>query len=181
MYWQPQFDAAGGDAAAKSYEQLLAATYDGIKAARPTATVIGGALDSHGNDVDASHSPTTFIRDLGLAYRASGRTAPIMDVFDEHVYADTSALPPSMPHTGTTIAEGDYTKLVALLGKAFDGTAQRGSKLPIFYGEYGVETTIPADKAHLYTGSENAEDGRRGDAGAATTRRRSGSRSASRT
>ncbi len=153
VYWQPQFDA-GGDAAAKSYEQLLAATYDGIKAARPSAMVIGGALDSHGNDV-TSHSPTTFIRDLGLAYRASGRTAPIMDVFDEHVYADTSALPPSMPHAGSTIAEGDYTKLVALLGKAFNGTAQRGLTLPIFYGEYGVETAIPADKAHLYTGSEN--------------------------
>jgi hypothetical protein len=157
VYWQPQFDASGGDAAAKSYEQLLAATYDGIKAARPTAMVIGGALDPRGSDdptARASHSPTLFIRDLGLAYRASGRTAPIMDVFDEHVYADTSALPPSMPHTGTTIAEGDYGKLVALLGKAFDGTAQRGSTLPIFYGEYGVETAIPADKAHLYTGSE---------------------------
>jgi Bacterial Ig domain len=153
VYWQPQFDAAGGDAAATSYEALLAATYDGIKAARPTATVIGGALDSHGNDV-TSHSPTTFIRDLGLAYRASGRTKPIMDVFDEHVYADTSALPPSMPHTGSTIAEGDYGKLVALLGKAFNGTAQRGSTLPIFYGEYGVETAIPADKARLYTGAE---------------------------
>lgn len=153
VYWQPQFDAAGGDAAAKSYEALLAATYDGIKAARPTAAVIGGALDSHGNDV-TSHSPTTFIRDLGLAYRASDRTAPLMDVFDEHVYADTSALPPSMPHTGSTIAEGDYARLVALLGKAFDGTAQRGSKLPIFYGEYGVETAVPADKAHLYAGSE---------------------------
>ena len=154
VYWQPQFDRAGGDAAATSYEQLLAATYDGIKAARPGAMVIGGALDSHGNDV-TSHSPTTFIRDLGLAYRASGRTAPIMDVFDEHVYADTSALPPSMPHAGSTIAEGDYTKLVALLGKAFNGTAQRGSTLPIFYGEYGVETAIPADKARLYTGAEN--------------------------
>jgi hypothetical protein len=153
VYWQPQFDATGGDAAAKSYEALLAATYDGIKAARPTASVIGGALDSHGNDV-TSHSPTTFIRDLGLAYRASGRKAPLMDVFDEHVYADTSALPPSMPHIGTTIAEGDYARLVALLGKAFDGTAQRGSKLPIFYGEYGVETTVPADEAHFYAGSE---------------------------
>src|SRR5258706_5052135 len=59
-----------------------------------------------------------------------------------------------MPHTGTPLVEGDYTRLVALLGKAFDGTAQRGSKLPIFYGEYGVETTVPADKAHLYAGSE---------------------------
>ena len=158
VYWQPQFDASGGDAAAKSYEQLLAATYDGIKAARPTATVIGGALDPRGSDAPSgarvSHSPTTFIRDLGLAYRASGRTAPLMDIFDEHVYADTSALPPSMPHAGTTIAEGDYGKLVALLGKAFDGTAQRGSTLPIFYGEYGVETTIPADKAPQYVGSE---------------------------
>jgi hypothetical protein len=158
VYWQPQFDASGGDAAAQSYEQLLAATYDGIKAARPTATVIGGALDPRGTDdpsgAHASHSPTTFIRDLGLAYRASRRTAPLMDIFDEHVYADTSALPPSMPHGGTTIAEGDYAKLVALLGKAFDGTAQRGSTLPIFYGEYGVETAIPADKAAQYAGSE---------------------------
>ena len=44
--------------------------YDGIKATRPTATVIGGALDSHGTDdphgARLSHSPTTFIRDLGL-------------------------------------------------------------------------------------------------------------------
>ncbi len=92
-----------------------------------------------------------------LAYRASGRKAPIMDVWDEHVYADTSALPPSMPHGGPTVAEGDYAKLVALLGKAFDGTAQRGSRLPIFYGEYGVETTVPASKAGIYSGSESAK------------------------
>jgi hypothetical protein len=160
LYWQPQFDAAGGDAAARSYEQLLAATYDGIKQTRPSATVIGGALDSHGTDDPAnrpSHSPTTFVRDLGLAYRASGRTAPLMDVFDEHVYGDTSALPPSMPHTnGTAITEGDYAKLVALLGKAFDGTAQKGSSLPILYGEYGVESAVPAAKASLYTGTEAA-------------------------
>ena len=162
LYWQPQFDASGGDAAATSYEQLLAATYDAIKATRPNATVIGGALDSHGGDdprgARQTHSPTAFIRDLGAAYRASGRKTPIMDVFDQHVYGDTSALPPSMPHAGsTTITEADYAKLVALLGKAFDGTAQKGSKLPILYGEYGVETTIPDAKAHAYTGSEVAK------------------------
>jgi hypothetical protein len=161
VYWQPQFDAAGGDAAAQSYEQLLAATYDAIKQTRPTATVIGGALDSHGTDDPAnrpSHSPTAFIRDLGAAYRASGRTAPLMDVFDEHVYGDTSALPPSMPHTsGAAITEGDYGKLVALLGKAFDGTAQKGSTLPILYGEYGVESAVPAAKAPLYSGAEVAK------------------------
>ena len=48
----------------------------------------------------------------------------------------------------------DYDKLVGLLAEAFDGTAQRGSMLPILYGEYGVETEIPASKASLYTGTE---------------------------
>jgi hypothetical protein len=156
VYWQPQFDSARGDAAAAGYLQLLAASYDAIKATRPNVTVIGGALDPHGNDIQ-SHSPTTFIRDLGAAYRASGRKTPIMDVWDQHVYADTSALPPSMPHAGPTVAEGDYGKLVALLGQAFDGTAQRGSTLPIFYGEYGVETAVPAAKAGSYSGSESAK------------------------
>jgi hypothetical protein len=65
-------------------------------------------------------------------------------------------MPPSMPHASTTIAEGDYVKLVALLGKAFDGTAQRGSKLPIIYGEYGVESAVPAGKAAVYSGTETA-------------------------
>jgi hypothetical protein len=158
-YWLPQFDSSGGDAAATAYEQLLAASYDTIKAIRPNATVIGGALNPRGTDDPTgskqTHSPTTFIRDLGAAYRASGRTTPIMDVFDEHVYADNSSLPPSMTHTASsTVAEADYTKLVSLLGTAFDGTAQRGSSLPILYGEFGVESAIPAEKAHAYSGSE---------------------------
>jgi hypothetical protein len=158
-YWLPQFDAAGADIAASAYEQLLAASYDAIKAVRPTATVVGGALDPRGGDVAGgtkpTHSPTTFIRDLGAAYRASGRTLPIMDVFDQHVYADNSSLPPSMSHPNTTtIAEADYTKLVALLGQAFDGTAQAGSTLPILYGEFGVESIVPAAKAGVYTGTE---------------------------
>ena len=34
-----------------------------------------------------------------------------------------------------------------------DGTAQAGSTLPIVYGEYGVQTEIPAAQAASYTGS----------------------------
>ncbi len=162
-YWLPQFDSSGHDAAASAYEQLLAASYDTIKAIRPNATVIGGALDPRGTDDPSgskqTNSPTTFIRDLGAAYRASGRTAPIMDVFDEHVYADNSSLPPSMPHASKTVAEADYTKLVALLGAAFDGTAQRGSTLPILYGEFGVESTIPVEKSRAYSGAEPDSSG----------------------
>ncbi len=54
----------------------------------------------------------------------------------------------------TTIAIGDYWKLVPLLGQAFDGTAQAGSTLPIYYDEFGVESQIPPAKASLYTGVE---------------------------
>ena len=54
------------------------------------------------------------------------------------------------------IAIADYGKLVALLGKAFDGTAQPGSTLPIVYGEFGVESQVPPEKSGLYTGKELA-------------------------
>lgn len=159
-YWQPQFDTQGGDLAARTYEALLATTYDAIKAVRPSATVVGGALDSMGTDnpkARPSHSPAVFIRDMGKAYRASKRTRPIMDEFDQHIYEESSSLPPSMPHTSsTTIGAGDYAKLVAALGQAFDGTAQPGSALPIVYGEYGVESVIPPAEASHYTGKENA-------------------------
>jgi hypothetical protein len=126
LYWLPQFGADGSDVAAVAYEQLLATSYDAVKQVRTDAVVVGGALESRGGDNPAgakpTHSSTTFIRDLGNAYRASGRTKPIMDVFDQHVYADTSALPPSMAHPNTTtIAEADYGKLVALLGQALTG------------------------------------------------------------
>jgi hypothetical protein len=113
-------------------------------------------IDRPGTGRD-THSPTGFIQDLGAAYRASGRMLPIMDTFDIHVYEDNSSIPPTFAHpTSTTISVADYGKLVPLLGHAFDGTPQRGSTLPIVYGEYGVETTIPSDKAALYTGTEPA-------------------------
>jgi hypothetical protein len=160
-YWMPQFNADGSDAAAPAYELLLAATYDAIKAARPDALILGGALSARGEDSPTSprptHSPTAFIKDIGVAYRASGRTSPIMDVFDQHVYEDYSAMPPSFEHpNSTTIAVSDYGKLVSLLGQAFDGSPQTGSTLPIFYGEYGVESVIPSAKASLYSGTEPA-------------------------
>ncbi len=158
-FWLPQFNPDGTDAAAPAFESLLAKTYDAIKAVRPTLEVIGVALSPRGGDnpngARQTHSPTTFIRDLGVAYRASGRTEPIMDAFGFHPYGDNSSQPPTFPHpTSTTIGLADYGKLVSLLGEAFDGTAQPGSTLPIFYDEYGVESLIPPAQSSLYTGTE---------------------------
>ena len=40
------------------------------------------------------------------------------------------------------------------LAEAFDGTAQPGSTLPIYYGEFGVESLPPEAKRSLYEGEE---------------------------
>ena len=70
-------------AAAPAYLRLLAATYDALKAASPDVRVWGGALAPRGVDRPNTGrdtlSPTRFLRDLGEAYRASGRTLPVMD------------------------------------------------------------------------------------------------------
>jgi hypothetical protein len=158
-FWLPQFELDGSDAAAPAYLALLAETYDALKAAAPEVRVYGGALAPRGADNPAgsrpTHSPTTFVRDLGVAYRASGRDRPVMDAFAIHPYPDNSSQPPTVAHPlTTTIGVADYEKLVALLGEAFDGTSQPGSELPILYGEFGVESEIPAAKAALYTGTE---------------------------
>jgi hypothetical protein len=160
-FWMPQFGPGGSDAAVEGYLPLLAQTYDALKKVSPKIQVIGAAVSPRGNDkpdgIRPTHSPTAFITDLGLAYRQSGRTLPIMDSFGIHPYQDNSSTPPGFAHpNNTTIAIADYGKLVTLLGQAFDGTAQRGATLPIVYGEFGVETTIPANKANLYSGVEPA-------------------------
>jgi hypothetical protein len=155
-FWMPQFDKRGRDLAAPAYEALLAQTYDALKVVSPQINVIGGAISPRGadraNSVRQTHSPTTFLRDLGLAYRRSRRNAPIMDMFVIHPYGETSRTPPTALHPkSTSISIADYPKLVKLLRDAFHGTAQPGASLPILYGEYGVQTEIPSDKLGAYT------------------------------
>ena len=160
-FWLPQFNPDGTDAAAPAYLALLAQAYDAIKAVDPSVTVFGGALAPRGVDKPNTgrdtHSPTAFITDLGVAYRASGRTTPIMDGFAFHPYGEASNVRPDLLHpNSTSIGLADYDKLVALLAQAFDGTSQAGSSLPIIYDEYGVESSIPDLKASSYTGTEPA-------------------------
>jgi hypothetical protein len=160
-FWLPQFDLEGASAAPAAYVALLARTYDAIKEASPDVRVYGGAISPRGTDrpngTRPTHSPTTFIQGMGVAYRASGRERPLMDALSIHVYGDNSSVAPTVAHPlNTSIGVADYDKLVRLLGEAFDGTAQAGSELPILYGEYGVESEIPASKSALYTGTEPA-------------------------
>ena len=160
-FWLPQFGPDGENVAARDYLALLAETYDALKAISPDIRVIGGATAPRGGDDPESsrhtHSPTTFIRDLGRFYRESGRDKPVMDAYAHHPYLERSELPPDFAHpNSTTISLADYDKLVELLGEAFDGTAQEGSELPILYTEFGVQTEIPEEKSGVYTNLDSA-------------------------
>lgn len=155
-FWEPQFGAGGSDAAARAYEDLLARSYDTVKAVRPSVLVLGGALSPRGADrpggARPTHSPTRFIYDLGVAYRASGRTKPLMDALAIHPYMQASRDTPTAAHPdNTTITLADYPKLVRLLDAAFRGTGQEAAQLPIYYTEFGVQTPVPAPKRRFYS------------------------------
>jgi hypothetical protein len=160
-FWMPQFELDGTGASARAYLSLLATTYDAVKAVAPETVVWGGALAPRGVDKPFTGrdtiSPTRFIREWGEAYRDSRRTKPFMDGFAFHPYGVHSSaavdLPPADPdHLGLV----DQNKLVRMLGRAFDGTAQVGSGLPILYDEYGIESLVPPEKADFYSGREPA-------------------------
>ena len=122
------------------------------------------ASSPRGNDNPAAssnvgHSPATFYRKLGLAYRASGRQRPILDTVGHNPYPVSNAERPWVRHpAGGTIAEGDYDKLMSVLTEAFGGTAQPlpGQKgVAIWYMEQGFQTAVDPAKAGLYRGSRD--------------------------
>src|SRR5262249_31679573 len=162
LFWSPQFGPSGQDTAAVGYERLLARTYDAVKRVAPRVEIVGGTLAHSGTNRRGTgrdtHSPARFILDMGTAYRASHRAKPIMDAFSYHPYLERSDLPPTVRHNplSNTMTIADYGKLISTLGRAFDGTKQKGAKLPLVYDEFGVESTIPAAYASLYTGTEPA-------------------------
>ena len=160
-FWMPQFALNGTGASAPAYLKLLAASYDALKAASPDVRVWGGALAPRGVDRPNTGrdtiSPTRFLRELGAAYRKSKRFLPVMDGFSFHPYPlNSSVAVDSLPADPDHLGLIDQDVLVRLLGKAFDGTGQIGRGMPILYDEFGIESTIPAEKRELYGGIEPA-------------------------
>jgi hypothetical protein len=128
-FWQPQY-VGGQDAAGKDYEHTLAQAYDAMKRVRPDAKVWGPAISSRGNDMataksNPSHSPVWFIKYMGDAYRASGRTTPIFDEFDMHPYPPVQDTAPftkafQWPQAGAA----NLDRIKQALWDAFHGTGQ---------------------------------------------------------
>ena len=113
-FWRP----AGGERAA-AYVALLARCHDLVHRAFPRRYV--NLISS----TAPRHDPRSFIAALGVAYRASGRTARIFDTFGHNPYPATSVEPPYAEHPGSNmLGQGDYGALMQALTDAFGGTGQ---------------------------------------------------------
>jgi hypothetical protein len=135
-YWPP-------DAGPAAYAALLGRCWDALHAERGDVNV----LDS----TASAHDPGSFLRALGAAYRASGRTRPLVDTFGHNPY-------PLGARSG--IGLHDYRELLATLRLAF---ADTGQPLPgedgttVWYLEHGVQSTVPRAKRGFYYGRESVE------------------------
>jgi len=128
-FWQPIWTPDGKPAAPAAVEAVLATCYDKLKALDPTLDVIGVGLSPRGNDnpkatSNSSLSPVRFIKALGDAYRASGRTAPLFDEWSWHCYpnVNTDAVSKGYPWPATGCVNADRVKQA--IWDAFNGTGQ---------------------------------------------------------
>ena len=171
-FWLPQFDqVTGRPLSAAAYEPVLADTYDALKAADPTINVIGIGLSPRGNDnpfakSNISRSPIRFLHDLGVAYRASGRTKPLMDELAYHPYPAKNTDPPALGYSWPNAGLPNLDRLKQAVWDAFNGTAQptfaeayrRESfqqPLRLELDELGWQVAIQSGLGGMYFGNEN--------------------------
>jgi hypothetical protein len=164
-FWQPQVDSSSGASlSAPVYEDLLSSCYGLIKPAHPDATLAGAALNTNGTDKAGSHpstSPIRFIQGMAAEYKKHGETGPIMDVFAFHAYPlqDTAKVySPAFGYGSPNAGIPNLGRIRAVFDQAFAGTHQplfAGGGLRFLVDEVGWQTQISAEKASLYSGTEN--------------------------
>jgi hypothetical protein len=131
-FFAPQFRGRSNVSSRIAFE-ALAAGYDRLKAVDSGITVIGLGLSPDGNGI-TSTPPVRFIKLLGDAYRASGRTKPIMDVLGFHVHPRDSATFDGRTHfRWPNAGPADLDRIKQAIWDAFRGTGQ-----PIFPETAGV-------------------------------------------
>jgi hypothetical protein len=138
---------AGG---ARAYEALLAECWDRLRSLRPAVNLVSSTA--------ARHDPASFMREVGDAYRESGRRRPIVTTFGHNPYPLNAAEPPWVRHDDPTIvSQSDLPRYLDALREAFSGTGQPlpSPQLPtVWYTENGFQTTVPRTKRQHYDGEE---------------------------
>src|SRR5207247_722639 len=102
---------------------------DELKGVDPTINVIGVGLSPRGNDnpnakSNISRSPVRFIHDLGVAYRASHRTKPLMDELAFHPYPAHNSDLPQTGYTWPNAGLPNLNRVKQAVWDAFNGTTQ---------------------------------------------------------
>jgi len=168
LFQLPQFAPNGKAVSAAAYLPVLAGSYDALKAVNPTITVIGVGLSPRGNDLpfaksNISRSPVRFLHDLGVAYRASKRTTPLMDEFAFHPYPARNSDAPDVGYVWPNAGLPNLDRIKQALWDAFHGTAQPtvaeprktfARPLKLDLDEVGWQVAIQPALVGLYFGAE---------------------------
>ena len=141
-----------------NYEARLAACYDVLKGINGNNTVIAFGVSPRAQNAQ-SMTPADFIKGVGAAYKASGRTKPIMDQVGIHPYPNQNARPAPAPDKAGYSVAGDIgipqmDVLKQAIYDGFNGTGQPTTLggLMIVVDEVGYQTVT--DGVAGYTGSE---------------------------
>ena len=135
--------------------KTLADAYDAIKAIDSGVNVIGLGLSPRGSGDGKSLFPVQFLQQLGAAYKALGRTAPLMDAISFHAYPFPVDKAPDKTSDWPTIGMADLARLKQAIWDAFNGTGQKtvDGGLPIHLDEIAYQ--VPTDGKPGYSGAEN--------------------------
>jgi hypothetical protein len=166
LFVNPQY-AGGRNVSASRCGAFLVAGYDALKSVDPSIFVWGLGVSPRANPVPKDGSspratdPIDWLLFLGQWYRASGRTAPLMDGLDLHPYAIPQNLPfESGYNDPTSFGVTNLARAYQAFYTAFKGTGQPTvgpGRLPVSLNEVGIQTTPGAAVAGSYTGTENGE------------------------
>jgi hypothetical protein len=105
-----------------------------------------------------------FLKEIGDAYRASGRARPIADDVSIHCYPRANTDAPSVGFDWPNVGCANLDRFKQAWWDAFHGTAQPlfaedgdagGARVRFMIDEAGYQAAIPPDKAGAYSGSEN--------------------------
>jgi hypothetical protein len=156
---QTRFSPSDCTSAPVAYVNLLAAAYDRL---HPLGVTVVSSLSPRGNDNCAagsnpSWSPVAFVGELGKAYRALGRTAPLFDVFGYHPYPNQATDPLDKGYQWPNAGFANLDRIKQALWDAFGGTAQPTVEdgLRLKLAEIGWQVGVLPSLASLYSGAEN--------------------------
>jgi hypothetical protein len=148
FFWQPQYGPDAKALSCASYTGLLASSYDALKGVSPAINVIGVGLSPRGNDNPAaksnpSTSPVRCLRDMGVAYRASKRTRPLMDELSFHPFPNLNTDPLGRGYQWPNAGLANLDRIKQAVWDAFYATGQ-----PVFpessFGRFGALAAIAA-------------------------------------